>query len=185
MVVAGIPERDWRARLIRHSVRVANQLDVSAEGIFEIVDRLPRGRALRQRYGTEQLRSGFRLQVFDALVDVAGVEGNVVGTPVGVLPKGLILVGRGVLEEFDVRPVAAAKHADLLHNRARIDVDEVGHESADRIAERAERERVDKAKVLLEPRRRHIDVRDGDTDVVDADQTRHAGHDRVHPIQLR
>src|SRR5205807_2405987 len=82
-----------------------------------------------------------------------------VGAPVGVLAKRLILVGRGVLEQFHVWPVAAAKHADLLHDRARVDVDEVGHEGAGRIAKWPEREWVDEAKVLLEPRRRHVDVR--------------------------
>ena len=100
---------------------------------------------------------------------MANVEGNVVGAPVGVPPERLVLVGRGVLEQFDAGPVTAAERADLVHDSARVDIDEVGHERADRITERPEGERVDEAKVLLEPRRRQIDVRDGDADVVDAE----------------
>src|SRR5919112_4151985 len=56
VVVARIPERDRRGRLVRHAVRVADQLDVRAERIVEVVDRLPSGGTVGQRHRSEQLR---------------------------------------------------------------------------------------------------------------------------------
>ena len=40
VVIAWVPERDWRARLVRHPVGVADQLDVGSEGVLEV---LPEG----------------------------------------------------------------------------------------------------------------------------------------------
>ena len=152
---------------------------------MEVVDRLPGGGAVRQRDRAEEFRPRLHLQVLDALVDVADVEGDVVAAPVGVSPPCLVLIRRRVLEELDVRPVPAAEHADLLHDRAGVHVDELCHEVARRIAERPERERVDEAELLLEPRGRHIDIRNGQADVVDAEQPGHVRDDGVSSVQLR
>ena len=111
MVVARIPERDRRRRLVCHPVRVADQLDVGSERVVEVVDRLSRRGAVRQRDRAGKFRAGLRLQVLDALVDVADVESDVVAAPVGVPPERLVLIRRYVLEELDVRPGGARRRA--------------------------------------------------------------------------
>ena len=41
------------------------------------------------------------------------------------------------------------------------------------------------AELLLEPRGRHVDIRDGEADMVDAEQARHVRDDGLRAVQLR
>ena len=78
------PERLHARYLIRHPVRVADQLDVGAERRLEVVDRLAGGRAGGQLEGAEELLDVPRLHVRDRFLDVGHVERDVVTRPVGV-----------------------------------------------------------------------------------------------------
>ena len=57
----------------------------------------------------------------------------------------MVLIRRLVLKQLDAGPVAGANHPDLVDDRTRIDVHELLHEVAGRVAEGPERQRVDAA----------------------------------------
>ena len=157
--------------LVRHPVRIADQLDVRPERRLEVVDRLAGGRTGGQRERPEELLDALRLHVRDGGVDVGDVERDVVTRPVGVARMRLALVGRLVLEQLDVRAVADAEHGDLV-DRPRADRRRAGRASTcpRRIGDRAERQRRRRAHHVLEPSDGLADVGHGQADVVGADE---------------
>ena len=95
-----------------------------------------------------------------------------IAADVAVLRRGVLLVGRGVFEQLDVRAEAAAHQRDLLDHRLRIDAEQVLHEGALVVGERAERHRLLAADHLGEEIDRLLHVGHGDAGVVVA---AHAG----------
>jgi hypothetical protein len=118
--------------------------------------------------------------VRDGRVDVGDVERDVMTRPVGVLRERRHLVGRVVLEELDVGAATTADHRDLLDHRSWVDAEQVLHERAGRVAERAEGQRRAAAEHALEPRDRLVDVGDRDPNVIHPDETQ-----LPRPVPLR
>ncbi len=112
-----------------------------------------------------------RDHVLHRRVDVRHVEGDVVAREVGVPREVRSLVGRGVVEQLDVRALPAAHHRDLVDHRPRVDVEQVLHERARVVEERPEAQGRDAAHHVLEPVDGLPDVRDGDADVVHPDES--------------
>src|SRR5215210_4298202 len=164
------PQRPARISLVRHPLRVADELDVRPERGPEVVDRLARRRALGHGQRPEELLHALGLHVRGRGRDVLDVEGDVMTGPVRVLRKRPVLVRGVVLEELDVRAAPAAHHRDLLDHGARMDAEEVLHERAGRVGEGPEGQGRGAAHDVPEPRRRVVDVGDGEADVVHPDE---------------
>ena len=75
-----------------------------------------------------------------------------------------------VLEQLDVGAAAEAKHGDLVDHRTWIDAEQIVHQRALRICDRAERQRRRRAHHVLEPGNGLADVGDGQADMVGADE---------------
>jgi len=80
------------------------------------------------------------------------------------------LVRCRVLEQLDVRAATDPQDADLVDHSSRVDVEQVLHEGAGRIADRPERERHDHAHDVLEPLNRLAYVGNREPDVVHPDE---------------
>ena len=164
--------------LVRHPLRIADQLDERPERRAEVVDRLPCCGTSGDRQRAEELLHAFRLHVLHGIDDVGDVERDVMARPVGVLGMRGPLIGRLVLEQLDRGGVPDADRRDLRDDRARIDVEQVVHERARGITEGTERERRACAHHILEPLDRLLDVGNGDTDVIRADEPELAAWNR-------
>src|SRR5450755_2343603 len=122
--VARRPQSRLGALFVGHALGVADQLDLHPPGREHVGDRLARGRTFLDRERTHEGLQAVGLGFRDRGLDVLDVEGDVMAAVVAVLRLLGPLPGRAVLEQLDVRALAAAHHHDLLDDRARIDVDE-------------------------------------------------------------
>ena len=164
--------RGFTLLLVRHPLRIADQLDVRPERGLEVVDRLTGRRPLGEGERPEELLDSLRHHVRDGRVDVGDVERDVVPRPVRVARVRPALIRCLVLEELDVRAVAEAKHRDLVDHRARVDAEQIVHQRPRRIGDRAERQRRRRSHHVLEPGNGLADVGNGQPDVVGADQAK-------------
>ena len=103
--------------------------------------------------------------------------------PVRVLRHVMPLaVRRRVLEQLDVGAVTDTQHRDLVDRGRLRDVDNARDERP--CGERAEGERRDRAHHILEPLDRLVDIGNGDTDVVAANEAQLATTDTAkHPAR--
>src|SRR5690606_27331410 len=85
-----------------------------------------------------------------------------------------LLVGGAVLEQFDVRAVAAAHHGDLLDDGPRMHIDEIFHERAFVVAERPETHDFAATNDIAEEIHALVDVGNREANVVHAAHTGNA-----------
>ncbi len=107
-------------------------------------------------------------------IEVIDIKCQVMSTYVAVAWWLQNLIGRAVLEDFEVRAVAATKETYCLGYGPRMDIEVLRHPVATGIGYGRKRINVPTSQDVDKEARRLLDIRHGESDVLDAAQSRHS-----------